>query len=182
MFNRGNEKKNIFLEMDDYGRFMAKIKEYKIIHEISVICYCLMPNHFHFLLRQDAKDPVSDFIHRLTVSYSMYFNKHYERVGHLFQGSFRAKLIKDENYLLHLSKYIHRNPVEVLSQGEKLAEYPWSSYPEYLKMADMDICDKAIILEQFRGVNTVRAYKDFVEDRLIENKPLQSKDFFAEPE
>lgn len=180
VFNRGNEKKSIFYGLGDYVRFLAKIEEYKIIHAISVICYCLMPNHFHFILRQDTKDTVSDFMHRLTVSYSMYFNKHYERVGHLFQGSFRAKLIKDENYLLLLSRYIHLNPVETLPSGKKLAEYPWSSYPEYLEMTGKNICDKTVILERFRGANMARAYRDFVESDLAENKQFNAGDLFTE--
>lgn len=178
VFCRGNEKKDIFLEHGDYERFLCKMKEYKIIHRVGIICYCLMPNHFHLLLRQNTKEPISSFIHRLTVSYSMYFNKRCNRVGHLFQGRFKAKLIKRDDYLLHLSRYIHLNPLEIINPELKLEDYPWSSYPEYLNVDGRKICDNEIILQQF---NSTELYKRFVDSIILENELIKIEDFIIEP-
>lgn len=161
VFCRGNEKRDIFLEAKDYQRLLRKMEEYKIIHRVSIICYCLMPNHFHLLLRQNTINPLSSFMHRLTVSYSMYFNRRYDRVGHLFQGSFKAKLITKDEYLLHLSRYIHLNPRKITGSIPKLENYPWSSYSEYLSRNNREICEKAIILNQF-NINPTQTYRRFV--------------------
>jgi REP element-mobilizing transposase RayT len=162
IFCRGNEKRDIFIDSADYERFILRMKEYKAVHRISIICYCLMPNHFHLLLRQNDKKTVASFIHRLTVSYSMYFNKRYSRVGHLFQGNFKAKLIKGDEYLLHLSRYIHLNPLKVIASPSQIQGYAWSSYSEYLNKPKENICDKEIILGQFNQAHYLEAYKNFV--------------------
>lgn len=111
VYNRGNRKQNIFLSHRDYTRFLKKTKEYKDKFGVTILCYCLMPNHFHFLLRQDTDVPLTTFMLRLGTSYAKYFNIKYEEVGSLFQDRFRAKLIETDAYLLELSRYIHRNPL-----------------------------------------------------------------------
>lgn len=173
-FSRGNEKKDIFLDVADYRRFVSKMEDYKVIHKISIICYCLMPNHFHLLLRQNSNKSISSFIHRLTVSYSMYFNKRYDRVGHLFQGRFKAKLVIKDEYILHLSRYIHLNPIEITSE---LETYPWSSYPEYFKTNDGGICDKEIILQQFNNVCPTESYRRFINGMISDRELINIKDF-----
>jgi putative transposase len=121
-----------------------------------------MPNHVHLLLRQNTDQPICQFMHRLTVSYSMYFNKRYDRVGHLFQGRFKAVLIQRDEYLLHLSRYIHLNPLKFVNSAAKLETYTWSSYPEFLNMSEKKVCEKAIVLGQFNKSNTVLAYRRFI--------------------
>ena len=136
IYCRGNEKRDIFVKFSDYKRFISKLNEYRIAHQVSIICYCLLSNHFHLLVRQNTDKSVSSFMHRLTVSYSMYFNKRYNRVGHLFQGNFKAKLIDKDEYLLHLSRYIHLNPCRSSISPLGLENYPWSSYLEYINKND----------------------------------------------
>lgn len=182
VFCRGNEKRDIFIESGDYERFLSKMKEYRIIHQISIISYCLMPNHFHLLLRQDANKAISYFMHRLTVSYAMYFNKHYHRVGHLFQGSFKAKLIRDDAYILQLSRYIHSNPREIVSSKTKLENYPWSSYPEYLNLDINGVCEKEIVLQHFNADQPQEAYKSFVEDIAPQSFSPNIQDLTLEPQ
>jgi hypothetical protein len=108
----------------------------------------------------------------------MYFNKRCNRVGHLFQGRFKAKLIKRDDYLLHLSRYIHLNPLEIINPELKLEDYPWSSYPEYLNVDGRKICDNEIILQQF---NSTELYKRFVDSIILENELIKIEDFIIEP-
>ncbi len=164
IYLRGNEGRVIFNENEDYERFLSKLKEYKSKHKMGVICYCLMPNHFHLLLKQNTDESVSVFMHRLMISYVMYFNIRYERKGHLFESSFKSKLIPNNEYLLQLSRYIHLNPLNNLNLIT-LEHYYWSSYREYLSLAcrQDEICDKEVILQQFgESFGKRKKYKEFV--------------------
>ena len=182
VYCRGNEKRNIFLDKRDYQRFIERMALYRKIHQISIICYCLMPNHFHLILRQNTKQVVSKFMHRLTVSYSMYFNKRYARVGHLFQGRFQAKYIMKDEYLLYLSRYIHLNPIKIHHSNLALETYPWSSYAEFINPnGDGDICDKDIILQQFSSVNAKECYEIFMRSALTEADEKRIERVLIEP-
>ena len=116
IYNRGNRKQKIFLHDIDFRRYLAKLKEYKDKHNVTILAYCLMPNHVHFLLRQNSPEPVSTFVQKLHTAYSMYFNKKYEQVGHLFADRFKAKIVTKDEYLTHLSRYIHLNPAKLVNQ------------------------------------------------------------------
>lgn len=148
VYNRGNRKQNIFLGKRDYRRFLERVEEYKEKFGIEIVCYCLMSNHFHFLLKQTTDTPISAFMLRLGTSYAKYFNIKYGEVGSLFQDRFKAKYIETDEYLLHLSRYIHRNPKEILflTPGVELENYPWSSYPLYLGDAKNNVVDPSFIL------------------------------------
>lgn len=165
VYNRGNRKQKIFVGQRDYERFLKKTEEYKDKFEVTILCYCLLPNHFHFLLRQDTDTPITNFMLRLSTSYAKYFNIKYEQVGSLFQDRFRAKLIETDEYLLHLSRYIHRNPLEFLlpTPGVKLASYEWSSYPIFLKKEKNGLIDPTPVLSYFSKENSNEDYKSFVE-------------------
>jgi len=165
VYNRGNRKQNIFFSRRDYRRFLEKIREYKSKFGITIICYCLMPNHFHFLLRQNTDIPVTSFMLRLSTSYAKYFNIKYDQVGSLFQGRFRAKLIETDEYLLHLSRYIHRNPKEILpsTPGVGLDKYEWSSYLSFIDKNKAELVDPTFILNYFKKNNPKEDYKTFVE-------------------
>ena len=145
VFNRGNHKRNIFLEDSDYLFYLKKTREYKEKCKISIICYCLMPNHFHLLLKQDSDVPIYKFMQILHTSYSMYFNRKYNKVGHLFQGKYKQKEVDKDEYLLQLSSYIHFNPVK---DGliDNLDDYQWSSYPDYIGTRNGTLCDKELAL------------------------------------
>ena len=159
IFNRGNRKQDIFLDKSDYLKYLEKLREYKKKHNISIICYCLMPNHFHLLLRQDGDIPIYKFMHALHTSYSMNFNWKYKKVGHLFQGKYKQKEVNKDEYLLQLSSYIHLNPV-VDDLVEKLEDYQWSSYLDYIGLRDGTLCDKDLILSN----NTPEEYKKSTEE------------------
>lgn len=94
--------------------------------DLTVLSYCLMPNHFHFLVHQKAEDTIDRFTNSLGTRYTMYFNKKYKRVGPMFQNVYKAALVGSDEQLLHLTRYIHRNPVGLVkreylaSQGNAL--------------------------------------------------------------
>ena len=161
IYSRGSEKRTIFLDRADKKRFLTRLREYKDFHNVSIICYCLMPNHYHFLVEQNTDEPISKFLNRLNLAYAMYFNKRYERVGPLFQGRFKAKNIKTDEYLLHLSRYIHLNPLELVGQG-KVDNYLWSSLRGYIFSYEEDFVDYGFI-KAFFGKDWKGRYKSFLE-------------------
>ncbi len=167
VFNRGNRKQNIFLSDKDYKRYLEKMKEYRKKHNISILAYCLMPNHIHLLVRQNGPEPVSTFIQRLHTAYSMYFNKKYSQVGHIFQDRFKAKIIDRDEYLMHLSRYIHLNPAKIVT---KLPSYKWSSYPTYLEEIEDDLTESKFVISMFKTKNGTfdearNSYKEFVKSQ-----------------
>lgn len=119
---------------------------------VEIICFCLMHNHFHFLLKQKEEEGISKFISQFTNSYTRYFNVKNRRNGPLFQGKFKAVRVETEEQLLHLSRYIHLNPYSsyTVKTLKELENYPWSSLPEYLGRSQIGFCHKEIVLDQFR--------------------------------
>lgn len=162
IYNRGNGKENIFLNDDDFRFFMLRLKQNLFPddkskerlsplpeHSFSLISYCLMPNHFHFLLKQNKDIPPNKLLLRICSSYSKYFNKKYNHIGHVFQDRFKQISIEDNSYLMWLTCYIHQNP-KVAGLVTDLNKYPWSSYVEFLDNKN-GLCEKEIILEQFKN-------------------------------
>ncbi|MFH0803883.1 MAG: transposase [Candidatus Tagabacteria bacterium] len=127
---------------------------------VELINFCIMPNHFHLTIREIKENGVSQYMQRILTAYTKYFNTKYGRSGHLFQGPFQIVHIKNNEQLLHLSAYIHRNPRELKQWKEKEHQYPWSSYQDYIEENRWNnILKPQIILEQF---SNKREYKDFI--------------------
>lgn len=113
VYNRGVSKQSIFYETIDNQRFIRRLYLSKQKFSIKCLAYCLMPNHFHLIIKSNDSEPkISFFMHSLQMSYSKYFNLKYNRTGALFQGTYKAKPIENEKYLLLLMHYIHSNPVK----------------------------------------------------------------------
>lgn len=178
IYNRGVDKRNIFLNERDYQRFSASLivfnnkiklngrdfddhenfrREYPLV---NVIAYCLMPNHFHLLLEQREDNGITKFLQKMTTSYTMYFNKKNTRTGALIQGVFKRSHIKTNERLLEMSRYIHTNPIKLfgknLSKNElkqKLLKYQWSSFPDYAgeKIEQPIVANKQIVMKQFHS-------------------------------
>lgn len=161
VYNRGNRKQKIFHTNGDYQRFMDRLSLYIKNTPITLLCYCLMPNHYHLLLRQDASESLTPFMLRLGTSYSKYFNIKYGQVGSLFQGRFKTRHVESDEYLLHLSRYIHRNPL--VTPGVELEKSRWSSYGTYLRGEKTELVDPTYILSYFQKDNRSVDYKQFVE-------------------
>ena len=106
---RGNSKQDIFLDEQDYKKFKKEIYNTKEKYQYELYSYCLMTNHIHLII-YDKNEKLSKLMQSLAVSYSSYWNKKYERVGHLFQNRFISKEVESAEYLKNLCRYIHQNP------------------------------------------------------------------------
>jgi putative transposase len=130
IYNRGANKNRIFFERGNYIYLLTKLKEYSKNCDFSVIVYCLMPNHYHFVIRQDGETPINIKIGHLFNTYTKAINKKYNRTGTLFEGNFKCIQVEDEKYLLELCRYIHRNPLDD-QIVEKIEYLEFSNYPEW---------------------------------------------------
>jgi len=133
--------------------------------DIEMVAFCLMPNHYHFLIKSLNQNSMKDFIHSLALRYVRYFNKKYSRIGSLFQGRYKAVLISDDRYLLHLSRYIHLNPHEYTKDITKA----YSSYTDYLGLRKTKWVKPDIIFKFFNNktileISKINSYKSFVEN------------------
>lgn len=195
LYNRGVEKRTIFVDDQDRAVFISYLKTYllpkntdglqailanpessykekgralKLLRlnnfsdTLTFLAYCLMPNHFHFLIKQKDADIIDRFMNSFGVRYSGYFNRKYRRVGPLFQGIYKAVRVTTDAQLLHLSRYIHRNPIALASQDTLLRGYEHSSYPQYLGFVHDDWLRPQEILSYYPKSGK-KGYQEFVE-------------------
>ena len=163
IFNRGLNKNQIFHEDKDYERLLEILNGLLRKGDWCFYAYCLMPNHYHFLV-EEKRTPIAKLMGRLFTSYSLYFNKKYNRQGPLFQDRFKSKLVQKESYFLEVSRYIHLNPYKS-AMTKNPEEYKYSSLREYLNNSSRKIIDmnKIIILLGDKG-NRIENYLKFIKD------------------
>lgn len=179
VFNRGVAKQDIFLDDKDYTLFLLRLKEQLLSRPLPVArrtdyhrkilspglfqmyAYCLMPNHFHWVMRQVGEVPISELVKRVMTGYGKVFNIKYQRVGGVFQDQFKCVRVETTEQLLWLSAYVHQNP-KVGGLVESLAEWPWSSYQEYIGVRAGELVDTSFILKQSPFLNRSNAYEKFV--------------------
>ena len=161
-YNRGFERAPIFRGQENYIFVLNKIKQYCQNFELSTIAYCLLPNHYHILVRQDGDYEARLLPQRVFNSYSKAFNKRYNRSGTLFQGPYKVVLIKDEFQLLHVCRYIHANPVKH-GLVEELSEWQYSNYLEWIRRRNGTLVEHSFVEDYFP---TPKSYTDFVLDYL----------------
>lgn len=130
IFNRGNNKQNIFRDAKDHRIFLLKLNYSIEEHGIKIHAFCLMPNHYHLLL-QTSDINISKTMHKFLTNYSKYYNHRYNFSGHLFQGRYKSILVEKDSYLLEVSRYIHLNPVDakLVTRPE---QYLYSSLKYYI--------------------------------------------------
>jgi len=165
VYNRGSEKRTIFLSEKDYRNILGRIEKNALKYAVDVLVYCLVPNHFHLLLHQKPEGSIQSYLHATELGYAKFFNTKYERVGPLFQGRFKAKSIETEEYLLQLSAYIHRNPPDSgnsKKSGNVLLSYPYSSYRAYI-LKEPSFVKTNTILDYFSRTIPNLSYQSFVE-------------------
>lgn len=141
VYNRGIDKRKIFMDDQDYAVFLNIMKrhldvtpsfdsfgrEYDRFEDtLELTAFCLMPNHFHLLIFQDDPEAMTKFMRKIATAYSVYFNNKYKRSGRLFQGPYRASRITTDSYLIHITRYIHLNPQDYLV-------WQWSSLDAFLR-------------------------------------------------
>ncbi|MFA5870778.1 MAG: transposase [Candidatus Paceibacterota bacterium] len=187
IYNRGVEKRKVFLDENDHLRFVSDLFEFndknpvinlnyhpikhvletKLPKEeiVEILAFCLMPNHFHLLLRQKEEKGIAEFMQKMGTGYTNYFNKRYNRVGSLFQGKYKSVGVTTDAHLLHLPYYIHSNPLDLVApkwrKGEIenykkaitfLEQYRWSSYLDYIGKTNFpSITQRKFILSLFRN-------------------------------
>ena len=130
-YNRALLKQTIFHDNADYEQFLMLV-DYQIVYKrikAEIIAFCIMPNHFHFLLKQETKYAMPAFISVLSSEYAKYYNRKYGREGQLWQGTYKAVMIKDEEHFTTVLNYIHNNPLDIT---ERVDEYLYCSYAHYL--------------------------------------------------
>lgn len=211
IYNRGVEKRKIFLDEQDYNVFLSYLKEYllpkdeKALYEslsdpnigsiernkilkllrlnnfvdcISMLAYSLMPNHFHFLIRQREQNSMDKFMNSLGTRYTMFFNKKYKRVGSLYQDVYKAVLVKTDGQFIHLSRYIHKQALAL--QGDALQVQP-SSYDDYIGKGQTPWLNSKEILSFFSTKYPALSYRSFVEEEndldIISNILLEDPEF-----
>ncbi len=139
---------------------------------VAIIAFCFMPNHFHFLVRQNVDNGIANFLSKFSNSYTKYFNTKRKRRGPLLEGKFKAVRIETDEQLLHVSRYIHLNPYtsHLVKDVKDLKNYPYSSFPEYLNKVKVNFCFKDDVLGQFKNINS---YKRFVYNQADYQRELQ---------
>lgn len=201
IYNRGVDRRIVFENNSDYvrfihslyfcndmevqnlniRRFLTDVKSLALNieerHErskdrlVNLLCFSLMPNHYHLLIKQVTENGISLFMHRLGTAYTNFFNTKYERNGCLFQGPYKIKQITNEQYLAYLSKYIHLNPLEIIesdwqTSGIKdwskvddfLNKYKWSSYQDYIGIKNFpSIINKDLLGEYYPSPDNYKA-------------------------
>jgi putative transposase len=147
VMNRGVERRPIFLNAADYRRFKLQLQK-TLTQEtgITLWAYCLMPNHFHLLIKQANSDDLRRFMQRVGIAYAMYFNRRYHRVGPLFQGRYRTVRVIGEQQVMEVSRYIHLNPERA---GLGWLQHQHSSLGDYLGERSDGIADPTAVLGLF---------------------------------
>jgi len=166
IYNRGTGGAPLFFIPGNYELCLRLVKRYTTRYGVTVIAYCLMPNHYHFLLRQETETPLSKFINVLFNAYVQAINRQQGRSGTLFQGRFRHVWVDRESYLVHLCRYIHLNPVKA-GLVLRPEDWPYSNYLEWIGQRDGSLKDEAFIRERFP---TPQSYQRFVADEQDERR------------
>ena len=192
VYNRGVDKRSIFSNKNDLGRFFQSMAEFNTIEPIGSIyqksfkkvsgvtkplvefvAYCLNPNHFHFILTQVEERGIEKFMHRLGTGYTRYFNDRHLRSGSLFQGRFKSNYINSNEYLLHASVYVNLNyKAHRLNPQKHLFVSRWN---EYLNSNQSGICKKEIILGQFKNISQYQKFAESSIESILERNMLVMK-------
>ena len=189
IYNRGVEKRDIFLDPQDYKVVISYLATYlsppspqgfslkaispshtpkNYFEQICLLCFCLMPNHFHLLIKQSEISGMNYFMRSIATRYSVYFNKKYHRVGSLFQGTYKAIKITSDQQLLHLSRYIHLNPSKLYQdlppsrRNLEVLQYPYSSLGHYLHHYTQSWISADLVLNNFHRDSPNNSYKSFL--------------------
>jgi putative transposase len=192
LYNRGVDRRTVFTKKREYQRAVEILEYYRFTDlpmrysqllslpqisqeaawqrirqhpafEVEILAYCLMPNHFHLVLKQTQEGGISRFMANISNSYTKYFNTKYRRVGSLFQGPFKAVYVETEDQLLHLTRYVHLNPVTAMHiRSDQLESYSWSSLPEYMGKSPTKFCSTAWIQSHF---STPEKHRAFISDQ-----------------
>jgi putative transposase len=184
IYNRGNNKEKIFFEPENYAFFLRTFLKYFPLALAEIHAFCLMPNYYHFLVRFIKDLDVSTRMKYFGISYAKAVNNRYERTGHLFEGRFKIKHVDSDEYLLHLSRYIHLNPffAQLVTKAEG---WKYSSYRKYLSNSNSRSFSP-VSIGKLRELSMSDDFVKYVNTNVILSRfcsSLENKDFvvsFAE--
>lgn len=172
IYNRGAGKAKIFFNDRNYQYLLRLVKEYYQKHGATIIAYCLMPNHYHFLIRQELGEPLSKFMQVLFNSYVQALNIQQGRTGTLFEGRFKHKRVDTWEYLVILCRYIHRNPVKA-GLVKKPEDWVYSNYREWVGLRDGALVDREFVQEHFSSAEEYVKFANDVEDEKKSYEKIQ---------
>jgi REP element-mobilizing transposase RayT len=160
IYNRSNGSELVFREKENYLYFLRLYRRHLLQH-FTTVAYCLMPTHFHLLVRvkSEAVDQAQSAVGILLSSYTKAINHRHARHGSLFQRHTKAKWVDDERYLLTLLTYIHQNPIRA-GLMDRLEGWPFSSYPDLAGYREGSLCDRALIATFFPRIEEMRAFSE----------------------
>lgn len=158
VINRGVNRGDVFNHSDDKEMFLQIINKAAIIHKVTLHDYCLMDNHYHLLI-ETQKENISTFMRLVNANYAKYFNKKYQRSGHLWQDRYKSRYITSEEYLYTLVRYIEYNPVET-AQAQKVGEYPFTFVSHILNAKNYYPCSKDSILNTQFDIEALHEFLD----------------------
>ncbi|MHB0977451.1 MAG: transposase [Candidatus Aquicultorales bacterium] len=169
-YTRGDNKENIFLATDDYLFFQDILGLSCSRFDFTLFAYCLMTNHIHLVIKT-REEPLSKIMHYLSSRYSKYFNRVYDRVGHVFQGRYKTTHIETGGHLLEATRYVHLNPVDAKLTDDP-ESYPWSSMGVYLgksRRSSESFVDPREVLGLLATQRPaqIKRYRSYVEDGII---------------
>jgi putative transposase len=176
LYNRGVNRANIFSTAENYRYLLRQVKDVQTDIPVTIFAYCLMPNHYHFVIRQDGDVSLSEFIGRLFKRYTQAYNRQQRRTGPLFAGRFRSIHVDADEYLIHLARYVHLNPVEA-GLCRYPQEWPYSNYLEWIEQRNGTLIDRAWVRQYFP---TPESYIKFVESELPTQMEERLKPYLLE--
>lgn len=156
---RGINRQDIFEDDEDVEKLLETIKKYKEVSKFDIFAYCIMSNHIHMLVRE-IEESISNTIKRISSSYVFWYNKKYERCGHLFQERFKSEAVESDEYFLTVLRYIHQNPVKA-GITKNIQDYRWSSYKEYIEKAETVDIDFVLDMFSTDRKKAVELFRDF---------------------
>ncbi len=172
---RGNGQRQVFQDDEDNEHFLQMLGICKVISGFEVYAYCLMGNHVHLLMRTGEKgEPLEQIFRRFGAQYVYWYNRKYERIGHLFQDRFRSEPVEDDPYFLCVLRYIHQNPVKA-GLVEGMADYPYSSYRDYLEPKVGQLTD-AVFINGIMEREALIAFHEKTDDvKYMDVQPIRPK-------
>ena len=161
VMTRGNNKDDIFIDMEDKEKYLDILMEKREEFNFIVYAYCIMTNHSHIIIKEYEQD-LPDIMKKINTSYAIYFNKKYDRVGHVFQDRYKSEAIEDDSYLLTAIRYVHNNPIKAM-MVEKCEDFPWSSYNYYMGKMKDNLVDTEFVLSLFSQdmFRSIELFKEF---------------------
>ena len=173
LYNRGNDKNLIFHRRENYRYFLNLLRTHLSRAAVELVAYCLMPNHYHLVVYLTRKIDFSNTLRAFTTAYVRSFNNWYGRVGYLYQGNTKAKLVDEEEYLIHLCRYVHLNPV-VAGLVRSPEEWEFSDYSNWI--SGMCLAPSGAVMTRGAYFRNAEEYRAFVEGYITEARARARRD------